>query len=1157
MAESSTNGTTERSGLLSSRSLARLLIVLLLGGVAAVLAPMRGDAQILPRCFSEPPFDSYYPDDPRLQANFPRGNGDPTDVIADRGVILGSAWRTSLSPVDGYKIFYYFSDDGTITEASFVGECLHSVPFILPETVHDFWLPPPHAFPEGSHQVATEIVRCGEGYSCLPGPPPLGWNFYNIESSVDPDGTPPNNPDDLEVVVLGDSYSAGEGAGTYRADTDRRQIDECHRSDETWGVRHAMWLASAQGKDLDLRFVACSGARIDDLYFSNHNWGIIEPRQLDALRSTTDVVTISIGGNDVGFVTVFSYCITQIIGSCERSEKLTVADGLPGDRLDRTFNALFDDLVSAYRAIKTLAPNAVIYVEGYPNLLPSEGCWSAIAGLNDDELQYLRDKATNLNDVVEAAAARAGVVYVPAADFTDHELCSTDPWANGLEAKRSLNWSRQREAMHPKAAGYAAMATQLQGLPLQNPAPDPSIGPPGPVSPVADFDDMNSFLTGLFELMQQGVYAWDSPNRYTSDRYEPGAEVELRLVPTPEPTPPDLGADPTDPVVLGTAIADEDGRVEIPFTFPTDAPLGLHHLVAETTGSNGDVRIEIGAIVRSGVDLEATIDGPAALTAGSSGVATVTVTNPSAVESVGEITVELSQSGRMDLTSFDGDGWSCDPNFSGGTSCRRTEPIAAGATAPPISIGVEAQSSASQTTQVITARLRGGADQAHGNNYIALVVGVTDPAGPQSMVVLNRPCTIYDTTIATAPDLSGPVGSSLRTIQVDGALPTGQGGAPNCIPAEASAAVVTVATIDPGGPGNLRMAPGGQSPRGGIVNYAGNGLNNANTVTMPLSSSGQVSLQANGAPTGVRLSVIAYLSPQGTLVYAPITPCAAADSRADQGAGGDHLGPFDAQSEIPAIDVVGSFPVDQGGGNTTCGVPASAGAVMINLVAVRPQGGFGGTGYISSSSSSEEPREPITAFSELPLNNATALIVPLDQEGTIRVDIGRLIGEPSAHVRVVVLGYLDPIGSAYTPLTPCAAFDTRDDRGAVGSYLGRRSDATATTYQIAGAVRPGQGGAYPGGCGVPSGAEAALINLVAIGPTAPGNLRVYATDSNPTGGVLNFAPTEPAMNNSNAVVVPLSQTGEIDVFVNAPANVGGPTVHVRGVILGYFTTAAG
>ncbi len=80
-----------------------------------------------------------------------------------------------------------------------------------------------------------------------------------------------------------------------------------------------------------------------------------------------------------------------------------------------------------------------------------------------------------------------------------------------------------------------------------------------------------------------------------------------------------------------------------------------------------------------------------------------------------------------------------------------------------------------------------------------------------------------------------------------------------------------------------------------------------------------------------------------------------------------------------------------------------------------------------------------------------------------------------------------------------------------------------------------------------------LVNLVAIQPLATGNLRVSAAGATATGGVLNLAPLTPAMNNSNTVVVPISEAGEIDVFVNAPGSAGQQAVHVRGVVQGYLS----
>ncbi|MBR7679350.1 lipase, partial [Streptomyces daliensis] len=82
-------------------------------------------------------------------------------------------------------------------------------------------------------------------------------------------------------VALGDSYSSGVGAGDYDPDS-----GDCKRSANAYPQ---LWSAANAPSSFD--FVACSGATTDDVLSG----------QLDALSDATGVVSISIGGNDVGF----------------------------------------------------------------------------------------------------------------------------------------------------------------------------------------------------------------------------------------------------------------------------------------------------------------------------------------------------------------------------------------------------------------------------------------------------------------------------------------------------------------------------------------------------------------------------------------------------------------------------------------------------------------------------------------------------------------------------------------------------------------------------------------------------------------------------------------------------------------------------------------
>ena len=417
-------------------------------------------------------------------------------------------------------------------------------------------------------------------------------------------------------------------------------------------------------------------------------------------------------------------------------------------------------------------------------------------------------------------------------------------------------------------------------------------------------------------------------------------------------------------------------------------------------------------------------------------------------------------------------------------------------------------------------------------------------------LTLLAPCVVYDSVDAGDGALVPP---AVRTLPVAG----------ECgVPASATSVVFTVIAISPQGIGNLRLSAAGVTPAGGVLNYTLNGLNNSNTVTVPLSAAGAVDVAANNSPSDVRLVAVGFYSPTGTLNYFPLTPCAVADSRTGTNpAVDDYAGPFAAGADYPDIDVVGPFTADQGGGNTNCDVPAGADGVVVNVVSVSSSGGAGG---LAVGAGGTQPSENTTNFNSIGLNNAAVAYVPVDGNGRIALNITGLLGSPTTQVRLVVLGYVDTgAGDAYIPVNPCAAFDTRtditgDNNIPTDNFAGKRVAGNAlngtipgtTTYNISGAIPAEQGGET--NCAVPEGATAVLINLVAIQPDSIGNFRAYATGTNPTGGVLNFNNLTPPVNNSNAVVVPLDASGNLDLFINSPPNTGNPTVHARGVILGYY-----
>ncbi|MFK7920234.1 MAG: carboxypeptidase-like regulatory domain-containing protein [Ilumatobacter sp.] len=422
--------------------------------------------------------------------------------------------------------------------------------------------------------------------------------------------------------------------------------------------------------------------------------------------------------------------------------------------------------------------------------------------------------------------------------------------------------------------------------------------------------------------------------------------------------------------------------------------------------------------------------------------------------------------------------------------------------------------------------------------------------------LLDQACRV----LATGP-LSG--GDSID-FSVAGTIPAVQNAATaNCpIPADADAVFANVIVNDPSAAGNLRLAAAGTTPTGGIVNFSANGLDNSNAQNIPLSQDQKLALSVNGGPSGVgqilaagaEVEILGWWGPNSNpgLGYQPTTPCTFFDSRENQGAASVFLGPFGSSTSLSPV-ITGSFSQDQGGedsgnGITNCDVPTSADAVLVNIVLLNS------TGDVSVVSPTSQARV-VNNIKHTPLmNNASAVVLPVNDDGTVDLDV--VVASGATNVRGVVLGYYsDSLAITYVPLTPCATFDTRSNQGAEDDFAGARLGGQETVYDVTGDFDPDQGGGNSD-CGVPEGAVAIELNLVAINPLRPGNLRAFASGSTPSGGVLNFANLANPMNNSNGIVLPVAPSGEIVVGVNGgPTGSGLSVTEIRGVVTGYYVVA--
>ncbi|MBM7442137.1 SGNH/GDSL hydrolase family protein [Streptomyces sp. HB132] len=223
----------------------------------------------------------------------------------------------------------------------------------------------------------------------------------------------------VDYVALGDSYSSGVGAGSYDSAS-----GDCKRSTRAYP---ALWKAA--NNPASFAFTACSGARTGD----------VTAGQLGPLNSATDLVSISIGGNDAGFADVMTTCVLQSETTCLSriaTARAYVDSTLPG-KLD-----------SVYSAISAKAPSAHVVVLGYPRFYKIGG--NCVAGLSEKERTAINGAADYLNAATAKRAADHGFTWGDVSStFTGHEICSGSAWLH------SVNWLNIGESYHPTAAGQS------------------------------------------------------------------------------------------------------------------------------------------------------------------------------------------------------------------------------------------------------------------------------------------------------------------------------------------------------------------------------------------------------------------------------------------------------------------------------------------------------------------------------------------------------------------------------------------------------------------------------------------------------------------------------------------------------------------------------
>jgi hypothetical protein len=254
----------------------------------------------------------------------------------------------------------------------------------------------------------------------------FGFLYWQAAKTTDQSG---------EYIALGSSFAAGIGLGQRAHDSPI----QCFRTVGGYPTLVA--------KKTGMRLVdmSCSGSTTKHILFGGQ---LLLGPQLAAIGPATKLVTITTGGNDVGYIGDMMVAS----GNMGRLGAWWHGDIEPADA--RPYDVVTDNLITIINSVGQKAPSAKILIVNYPALLPPNGRCSAL-GISKEQADISRDVAQQLVLATKRAADQSGAQLVDIAKASmEHDVCSKVPWVNGASVKAGT-------AFHPNSTGAAATADTI------------------------------------------------------------------------------------------------------------------------------------------------------------------------------------------------------------------------------------------------------------------------------------------------------------------------------------------------------------------------------------------------------------------------------------------------------------------------------------------------------------------------------------------------------------------------------------------------------------------------------------------------------------------------------------------------------------------------
>ncbi len=261
----------------------------------------------------------------------------------------------------------------------------------------------------------------------------LGFTLLSVPTAYAQTQTPKLQPG-AKYVAMGSSFAAGPGIPVVGP--------TCGRSDHNYP--HLV----AAALNLDLTDVSCSGATTDHILNTPQGAAAL---QINAVTPDTALVTMTIGGNDIGFTRWTGFCSGKAAAE-------HCAANLDQASISNSVALLPGKLAATVDAIRARAPNAIVVIVTYPRVFPEDAASCTEIAMSAEDTAFLGALGQRLEDAfVRVAADRQTLIADAYVLAEGHGPCAASGrWTNGSTVAES------GARYHPTAEAHIEMARLVQ-----------------------------------------------------------------------------------------------------------------------------------------------------------------------------------------------------------------------------------------------------------------------------------------------------------------------------------------------------------------------------------------------------------------------------------------------------------------------------------------------------------------------------------------------------------------------------------------------------------------------------------------------------------------------------------------------------------------------